>query len=111
MNPSLTTLHDKVRVFGLDYRIVGMSRSVSESLGALGEIDFDRLEIKICEGLADQKEAETLLHEILHGILDATASQETKDGEEALVNRLASGLTSVIRDNPELIDFLQESLK
>lgn len=102
---------DHVRIFGLDYKIMPMPASFADSLGALAEIDTDRLEIKISEGLPDQKEAETLLHEILHGILDATASQETKDGEEALVNRLASGLTSVIRDNRELVDLLQESLK
>jgi hypothetical protein len=95
-----------VRIFGLDYKLVSMPVAVSEAIGALGEIDFEKLEIKICAGLPDQKETETILHEIFHGILEATGSEDIKDGEEALVNRLASGMNSVLRDNPELFKFL-----
>lgn len=54
--------------------------------------------------------AETLIHEIEHGIWDAQ-SIHAKDGEERIVRKSAMGWSGVIRDNPDLILQLVAALK
>lgn len=54
-------------------------------------------------------EAETLIHEILHGIYFAM-SIKPKDTEERTVKLMSVGLSMFLRDNPELVDWIRESL-
>ena len=49
----------------------------------------------------------TLLHEILHGIVYQW-SIEMGDKEEQTVNTLANGLTTVLVDNPWLISYIKK---
>jgi len=57
-----------------------------------------------------QQEAETLLHEILHVIWYVMGIQGKKEYEEKTVNQMSVGLASVIRDNPELMQWLRKKL-
>lgn len=50
--------------------------------------------------------SDTLLHEMMHVILRAIAAYDDDDEEEELVSRVTPILLQVIRDNPELIDFI-----
>jgi len=50
---------------------------------------------------------ETLLHEILHACY-AVMDLKEKEGEETTVTRLATALTMVFRDNPDLVDLIKE---
>lgn len=61
-------------------------------------------------------QANTLMHEILHGIVYQWGlAEELGDKEEHIVNTLTNGLMTVFVDNPWLISFLkskvQEELK
>ena len=56
-----------------------------------------------------QQEAETLLHEVIHAIRAVTGIYP-KDSEERIVSQMSIGMASVIRDNPDLIEWLQENL-
>lgn len=54
--------------------------------------------------------ADTILHEIIHAIF-AVWSVDVKRGEEHIVSVLGTSLTQIIRDNPGLIAWLQETVK
>lgn len=58
---------------------------------------------------SEQQEAETLLHEMIHAIR-AVLGIHPKDSEERMVSQMSIGMAMVIRDNPELINWLQEKL-
>ena len=51
----------------------------------------------------------TLLHEILHGIVYQYGLVETLgDREEQTVNTISNGLTAVLVDNPWLVDYMKK---
>lgn len=50
---------------------------------------------------------DTLLHEIMHACYTVMGIRE-KEGEEATVSKLATAMTMVFRDNPELVELLKE---
>lgn len=57
-------------------------------------------------------QANTLLHEILHGIVYQWGlGEEMSDKEEKIVNTLTNGLTTVFVDNPWLLQFLINKTK
>jgi hypothetical protein len=56
--------------------------------------------------------AEILMHEVFHGIAYHTNVFEgMRDKEEHVVDTMATGLILILKDNPELVDYLKESLK
>jgi hypothetical protein len=60
-----------VDILGIEYRIDEVD-SVSKTEPLLGHIDFLKQVIQIDRSLSTEKKEETLLHEILHGIAEAT---------------------------------------
>lgn len=67
--------------------------------GNWGLIDFKEGTISIVAGIPATRQAEVILHEVLHALL---FGQSVKH-EEALVTTLSEGLLSFLRDNPELL--------
>lgn len=65
-----------VNILGIEYRIEEVE-SVSKTESLLGSIDFLNQVIRIDVSLSNEKKEETLLHEILHGIAEATGLEET----------------------------------
>lgn len=63
-----------------------------------GDIYWEKNEIRLNKANEPDQMQCTLLHEILHGISD----MQDIDLSENVVRRLANGLYSVIKDNPEL---------
>ena len=66
--------------------------------------------IQIEWGQPADEQAETLIHEILHAIWASRQIQEPID-EEGAVSQLASGLATVLRDNPRLAPALISAFK
>lgn len=70
--------------------------------------------ILLSPGLAPDLLAETVLHEVLHAIVDAAGlgdelvdkGTEAKLDEEDIVRRMAPVLLSVLRENLRLVDWL-----
>lgn len=63
-------------------------------------------------GMSCNMEKETVLHEALHGVWNAalgTVTFSEKDQEKA-VRSLAPWLIMFLRDNPELIEWMQEEV-
>ncbi len=76
-----------------------------------GQVDLDALRIEIASGLHPDKEADTVLHEVLHALWDAYGLREKKDSEERIVTALAAGLLNVLKANnntmPQFMRFKQ----
>mgnify|MGYP001599876298 CR=1 FL=1 len=77
---------------------------------AYGEFRSTRLEIAIGDDLSGQRLAETLLHELMHAIWHVWALSKT-NGQEVVVRAMALGMATVMRDNPELMPWIQSQLR
>lgn len=71
----------------------------------LGQIDYAACRIDLERGMSPQAQRATLIHEILHGILNNAGE---RDHDERLIDLLAYGLLDVIADNPDLVAYLTE---
>jgi len=79
----------------------------------LGQIDFTQSTITTEKKIADETRRKVILHEVLHGIFEQAGLREEEAiknaGEEVLIDILAYGFLNVLRTNPDLIRFLQET--
>jgi hypothetical protein len=74
-----------------------------------GQTDNDKAIIEMEEGMVPSKERETLIHEVLHQILESYTMPD--DMEEGLVTYLGAGLASHIQDNPLFWRYASRRLK
>lgn len=86
-----------------------------EVRSALGYYDSDKQVIVLKNSLKDSQEIEILIHELLHSINYYTnvlemSTEEDRLKEEKYVDTMAAGLTLLLKDNPELIDYIKEKL-
>jgi hypothetical protein len=98
-----------VRIGPFDYRFVEMDETDGQA--HYGSYSSERQEIRLRKQFASPAQwAETVLHEILHGIWD-DRSINSKEGEEQVVRKSALGLASVIRHNQVLFAEIAKALK
>lgn len=99
-----------VRILHSNYDINIHPQQVLKDRGHLGDIEYESRSINIVEQPATEI-ADTFIHELLHGLFhafDLSHGDEDKDNEEHIVTVLATGLTTVMKDNPQLFGILQE---
>ncbi len=96
-----------IRVGPFDYTVKQWSGMASSNAGNWGLCDRCTLTILVAEGLHPMREAEVLLHEVLHAAYD-TGHAGATEGEEAMVSTLGYQLSQVIRDNPDLMRYFEE---
>lgn len=107
--PDMAALPEKVKIGPYDISIKRMSHN--EAGADYGQFDSKTQGILLCEGFpSPYMEADTLLHEILHGIW-WERDIRAKDGEERIVAEISGGLIQVLRDNPALLEWLRVALK
>jgi hypothetical protein len=102
-------LPQEVNILGFPYSISEVSEE--ESPNALGTCNGDEYAITIRGGLNTLCTADTLLHEVLHGILACQGRQEDEETEERFVRSLATGLVSVLKNNPEFGRWLLSTIQ
>lgn len=83
-------LPETINILGITYRIKEVE-IVDKNVPSDGEINYQTLEIKIDKSLAEEKKAQILMHEILHGLFDSLGMIELRDDEKA-VQSLATAL-------------------
>ena len=76
---------------------------VDDLNGLNGLADCDGLEISVVKSLKLDTEQDILLHEVLH----AVEGQMGLDVEDTVIERLATGLLAVLKDNPNLMSYLR----
>ena len=110
-------LPDKIRIGYQDIVIEREKASFAKPTDSYGEYDHRKNTITVKSELSDLYEANTLIHEILHGISyinSLTVSGQpldTENKEEVVINQITNGLIQVIRDNPWLTNYLKDKIK
>lgn len=103
------------RTIRVGFREMGLCFLPEIELGdARGQWRPGESRIVVGSYLSPQDQAETVLHEVLHGCYPSFDMPETvgsDDVEELVVSTLAANLSQVIRDNPKLVSWLRTALR
>lgn len=100
MNPPTT-----IRILHLDFELRFADETFGDAACAYGYCDKKRQIIAVCKNLRPGLTADTTIHEILHGIHFATGCEEEMT-EEQISMQYAGPLCMVIRDNPQLMEWI-----
>lgn len=72
-------------------------------------------EISVRAGMQKEQELQTLLHEVLHGIINEycirAAAHMESDDEEVIVDLVAIGLTNALVTSPRFVKYINEMVK
>jgi len=101
----------QVKVGHRVYEIAFVTNGDIEADGHWGECDKRRGIIRVASnGRPRDAQAETLVHEILHALIEDTGREWDDDEEELIVSRLSPRLTAFVRDNATLVGELLQML-
>jgi hypothetical protein len=104
-------LPSSVRIGPFEHSIRPMGLVKSVSMNRIGEYDTLNLAIEILEEMPAARRAETLLHELFHGLWHVSGLRNDIDeDEEHAVTVLSLAMAGLIRDNPELVAYLVQNL-
>ena len=94
----------KVRIGPIDYDLVEVDRLLDSggTSKLSGHIKYTQTSVEIEVGLSEQAKVQTIWHEIIHGILTQSGLNE-QSNDERLVEILANGVMSAVRDNAWLV--------
>lgn len=88
----------------MDYQILASPQGLLVEEFVFGLVEFEKARIRITtEGVDEQIQKITLLHEVFHIILD-NFGIDTGESEEFVVDSLARGMYQILQDNPELLE-------
>ena len=110
-------MEKKVKIGYQDIKIERETSTFQKQRDSYGEYDQRKNSITIQNGLTPLDEANTLLHEILHGVSyinSLTQSGQPLDSEnkeEVVINTLTNGLAQVFRDNKWILPYFKEKFK
>ena len=110
-------MEKKVKIGYQDVTIKRDATTFQKQSDCYGEYEHRKNQITIQEGLSPLDEANTLLHEILHGVSyinSLTQSGQPLDSEnkeEVVINTMANGLAQVFRDNKWILPYFKEKFK
>lgn len=80
---------------------------ISDASGSLyGRTSRGNTTIEVDHTLAPSQIRDTVLHEVLHAVINDFPSDLDGAAEEALVRGLSPGILAVLRSNPQLVAFL-----
>ena len=77
--------------------------------GLYAQHDLTCMELQIRTDLTEQMQGESLMHETVHAIVHTYMAGNRLD--EGQVESMAQGLFQVMRDNPQLVEFVQTTGK
>ena len=115
-----TKLGDLEKKIKIGYQDVSVERDTTtfqKQSDAYGEYDHRKNPISIQNGLSPLDEANTLLHEILHGVAYINSLTQTGEPldegkkEEMVINTMTNGLSQVFRDNKWLLPYFIKKFK
>jgi len=75
-----------------------------------GDFSYINSRIRIEENLKGSALVDTVLHEILHAIWKLGQLKDKREDEERAVAIMATYLTQVLRDNPNMLTWLKKNL-
>jgi hypothetical protein len=109
----LKTLPRRIKVGAYDWRI----KIDTEPSEDYGEANYDKAEITVwpANHQSPERLVGTVIHELLHVIYEneqlAGAGVVSREPEERIVGGFETGLVSLFRDNPKLLNWIKRGLK
>jgi len=102
----------EIKIGYATFKVKHTSRKSIESAGAFGDTQFNESIINIYGNQADEEAVNTTLHELLHSInYIFSIKHKNAREEERYVRHMANALTTVFRDNPNLLLWIKKNLK
>ena len=102
---------EKILIDAVMYRVIQTQELlIVEGRECGAEVDYNAATIKISNAekkVGNGSKAKVLMHEIIHAILHERRLFEESENEE-LVEEFAKGFVNLIRQNPNLIEFIKE---
>ena len=90
----------KVKILGKTYTVVLVSSS--ELPNDHGECNNEKQLIKVRDDIHQEQQADTTLHEVFHAI-DSSVGAKMSENQ---IRRMATGMLSVLYDNPDFVEYL-----
>lgn len=98
-----------IKILHMEFELRFVDETFFDAAAAFGYCDKKRLIISVCDKLRPALKADTTLHEVLHGIHFVVGCEDEMK-EEQIALQFSGPLCMVIRDNPQLFDWLQSLL-
>ena len=102
---------ESIKIGYRDYKLEKWKQTVATANEAQGQFFQKEGIIGYVTTEEGVSHANTIIHEILHAIIYQWNIELGEKEEEHLVNALSNGLTTVLVDNPELINYLKTKIK
>lgn len=106
----MTKLPSTIKVGAFVYSVEEFSPGVADASDLYGHVNHSTQIIQIDTSKPPERVADTFLHEILHCIYRVWNLPDELQEEDYVV-ATSYGLTTVFRDNPELLPWLTKMLK
>ena len=110
-------MEKKIKIGYQDVVIERETSTFQKQSYCYGEYDHRKNTITIQNGLQPLDEANTLLHEIIHGIAyinsltQSGQPLDTESKEEVVVNTMTNALAQVFRDNKWILPYFKDKFK
>lgn len=88
---SRSAIPAEVKIFGVDYTVDEVEIVDRENYACVGWCDPRKATITVCRDLNDKIKQQTLIHEVIHAILESLSLHE-ESANEVLVQGLAAGI-------------------
>ena len=106
------SLPEQIDIGGIRYSVELKKKLIDANGTMFGSIEFPKQVIKLKRGPGPDHMRDTVLHEVIHGCIDATNISTmagwTSEVEESVVLALTPHLLATLRGNPDLVDYLTE---
>lgn len=101
-----------IKILYRDYKVVPYTAQEASTDGNLGVFKPDQALMKVDQQWGSKKQANILLHELLHAIFyEMAIDTKSAQSEESVILPLANGFSAVMRDNPGLLLEIQKALR
>ena len=98
----------KIEIDGCNFEVMYSKEPIIvDNKTCYGSIDYDSATILIDDDVADYTKNVSLLHEIVHGILDARGFYK-ESADEDFVEQVARCLYSTLLHSPDLVKLIQK---
>ena len=98
----------KIEIDGCNFEVLYSKEPIIvDNKTCYGRIDYDSATILIDDAVADYTKNVSLVHEIIHGILDARGFYE-ESADEDFVEQVARCLYSTLLHSPDLVKLIQK---
>ena len=96
---------NNIKIGGLIYNVNYCEELFTEqNFKMFGEIDYEKLVINICQKYPRQRQSQTILHEIIHGVNDHIGADQNENSVELFTNVLYSTIIDNKEFFKEMID-------